>query len=144
MCAKAQFLKILWLSYLVSALSCSGCALPFSHLWVRPETRITEPPKINAEQVWDKSASRETLEIDLPEQPMPFEPEPGVRYKWMVNDDYAFHPEDISARVVARDALLVVEYTGLTAAFIVGFFYGHGCGYSGCSGSWSMPSSPSP
>jgi hypothetical protein len=96
------------------------------------------------EQVWDKSASNETLETDMPGQDSPFEPEPGARYKWIVNDDYSFHPQNISARVVARDAVLVVEYTALTALVIVGFFSGHGCCLSGCSCPWSMPSSTSP
>lgn len=144
MCAKAHFLRTLLLSCLATALSCSGCAGPLSHLWTKPESKMIEAPSTLDEQVWDKSASNETLETDMPEPDNPFEPEPGARYRWIVNDDYSFQPQNISARVVARDTVLVVEYTALTALMIVGFFCGHGYCLSGCSCPWSMPSSTSP
>jgi hypothetical protein len=144
MCAKAHVARILLFSYFASALPCCGCALPLSHLWTKSESKVAEPPAVQTEQVWDKSANRDNLKTDLPEQAMPFEPAPEARYKWIVYDDFSFHPQNISARVVARDALLVVEYTALTATVVVGIFCGHGCSLGGCSLPCPIPPGASP
>jgi hypothetical protein len=146
MCANAHVLKLFLIPYLAIVISCTGCAIPLSHLWNK-ENKETEPPPVDANQVWDSSASNNTMEAPLQEGNIPFEPDPSAKYKWIVNNDFSFQlPTSVSARVAARDTLLVVEYTALSAAVIIGFFCGRGggCCLSGCSCPWSSTPPVSP
>jgi hypothetical protein len=142
MCANAHVLRLLLILYVATAVCCSGCATPLSHLWTKEKSKETELPPVNANQVWDSSASN-TMEAPLPDGNPPFEPDPAGKYKWIVNNDFSFKlPTSVSARVAARDTILAVEYTALTAAVIVGLFCGHGCYISGCAFSSTPSVSP--
>jgi hypothetical protein len=139
MCANAHVLRLLLILYVATAVCCTGCATPLSYRWNKEKNKEAEPQPMNANQVWDSSAST-TMEAPLPDGNIPFEPDPAVKYKWIVNNDFSFQlPTSVSARVAARDTILVVEYTALTAAVIVGLFCGHGCYISGRA----FPSTPS-
>jgi hypothetical protein len=116
-----SFLFVLFscLGYLVIS---SGCILPLRQYWSNPQTSpVTQPskeldpvPVLQATDLFPQESESE-------KGACAFEPSLTRHYKWIVYNELPERlPPEVTARVMLRNTLLVLEYTVEAAAIILG------------------------
>ena len=118
-----SFLLIL-LSCLASVMTSSGCILPLRQYWSNPQpTYVTEPSEELDPVPVLQATDSPTQESESESRVCAFEPSLTTHYKWIVYNELPERlPPEVTARVMLRNTLLVLEFTVEVAAIVLGMW----------------------
>ncbi len=122
MCAKTRFTWISLVAYLAVSIAANGCASQIfsqfkgcSDNAPAPQDQVNEASDEPID--WKPVVKDATAMESKPE----YEPDLSKKYKWIVNSEFPEAlPPDVTVRVAVRDTLVVLEYTVMVAAIILG------------------------